>query len=49
LILILNHFGKWQFDCDFKLYFWQMICCAPAAWKVKDKKCPQCYFATYII
>jgi hypothetical protein len=26
LILILNHFEKWQFDCNFnKSYFWQMI------------------------
>jgi hypothetical protein len=25
LILILNHFGKWRFDCDFKSYFRQMI------------------------
>jgi hypothetical protein len=25
LILILNRFGKWRFDCDFKSIFWQMI------------------------
>jgi hypothetical protein len=25
LILILNHFGKGLFDCDFKSYFRQMI------------------------
>jgi hypothetical protein len=25
LILMLNHFGKWRFDYDFKSYFRQMI------------------------
>jgi hypothetical protein len=25
LISILNHFGKWRFDCDFKSYLRQMI------------------------
>jgi hypothetical protein len=25
LILILNRFGKWRFDCDFKSYLGQMI------------------------
>jgi hypothetical protein len=25
LIFILNRFGKWRFDCDFKSYLGQMI------------------------
>jgi hypothetical protein len=25
LISILNRYGKWRFDCDFKSYYRQMI------------------------